>query len=456
MKPVVDDLLNEAIETSKRAGATDVAVLIESGKSANLRFARNRTTMHTGTESISMTLAVAVDRREASITLNNLERKLLGEAAEKVVSFARKAPRNPEFVPPIPPQKYEKTETWFESSAALTSEYRARVVKNICEFAESKDVDLFGSFNVADGRISVANSMGMSATQKYTEVTLPVTARTKSGEGSGQSTESEADWSRADPMKAAREAVNTAIHSSDARRLEPGKYTVILAPAAALEYFLFFLMALDARDAAEGRSFFSRGDGNGTKLGEKLFGDNITIRSCFDDYRLPCISFGGAFGSGGSSAGFYFTYGLPMQNHTWVDRGRLTSLRESPYWAATNGREPVGYPMNMVMEGGDVTVEDLIRSTRKGIYISSLWYTGPTDMNEIMVTGLTRDGTFLIEDGELTDALCNFRFNDSPVRTLNNVVALGKQVKREGEYFSSVFPHLKVVDFALTSVSDAV
>ncbi len=456
MKPGNEDLLAEAIEATRRAGADDAAALIESERSAHLRFARNRITRHSEMESLSMILSVAVEHREASISLNKLDRKILRETAERVVSYARKAPRNPEFVAPIPPQKYKTTETWFESSASLTPDDRAMVAREICELAQANDVELFGSLNVVDGGISVANSAGLYATQEFTEVTLPVTARTKSGKGSGQSTESEADWRKVDPSRAAGKAVDSAIRSRNPRRIEPGEYTVILAPAATLEYFLFFLMALDARDAEEGRSFFSNREAGGTKIGEKLFGDDITIRSCFDDPRLPCISFGGAFGSGGSSAGFYFTFGLPMRNHTWVERGRLASLRESPYWAVTRGREPVGYPLNMVMDGGETSVEELIRETQNGIYISSLWYTGPTDMNEIMVTGLTRDGTFLIEGGELTDALCNFRFNDSPIRTLNNVVALGKQEKREGEFIASVLPYLKVADFTLTSVSDAV
>ncbi len=450
-----DALLNCVLDKAVRSGAQHAAAFFETSRSSTLRFARNQATQHKFHEDGTVCLAVAVESREAIAETNRTDTGGLEALAERTVELAKSSPPNPEFFEPVGPQIYRETTSWFQSTADLTLERRARAIGAMCAYAEDHDVDLFGNLETEIGELAVANTSGLYVTQPFTRVKLSLTARTRQGNGSAQFHISEADWSALDTEKALEKTVLTALMGRNAAPLDPGRYEVILSPKAVSEYLMFLFWAMDARMADSGQSFFAAPDG-GSRIGEKIFLDSVTLSSQSDHPRLPGLKFGQAFGSGGSSAGMVFSMGLPLQTTEWVRDGVVKNFRYSPYYAVKNGRAPVAYPHNLVMEGGEATREDLIRDVQRGVMIESFWYVNPTDWNRIALTGLTRDGTFLIENGRIAGPVNSFRFNDSPVNSLNRITGLSRPEKIHGEYLASLMPWVRLSDFNLSAVSSAV
>ncbi|MBN1551882.1 hypothetical protein JW979_10450 [bacterium] len=449
-----EEILSMTMDLCRRY-KTDHAVAILNTSSENtLRFALNRPTQHMGNEVLSLSIAVAKNCQEAMITTNCVSTNQLDSAVQEVLKLAEYAPQNPEFIGPVCQQEYNETKTWFNSTAQLNHNDITSAVNVMCEHAKTKHVDLFGNFGVIKGLLSIKNTEGLSLEQPYTEVKVNVTGRTKQG-GSSRVMTKEGDWNYIVPLKISETATDVAIRSSNPHTINPGKYTVILSPNAVLELLMYLVFAMDARESELGQSYFSNAKG-GTRTGERLFDPLVTISSLYDHPRMPTMPFGTAFGSGGSSVGMLFSYGLPMQNRTWIEKGVVKSLRYSPYWAWKNKKLPTGYPQNIVMDGSVTPEDEIIKDTKKGIYISSFWYTSSTNMNTLSVTGLTRDGVFYIENGQIQRPLVNFRFNDSLVHVLNQISAIGLSEKAEGEYISGIAPPLRVDAFNLSSISEAV
>jgi predicted Zn-dependent protease len=195
--------------------------------------------------------------------------------------------------------------------------------------------------------------------------------------------------------------------------------------------------AFNARTADEGRSFMSK-EGGGTKLGEKIVDERINIWSDPQHPDVPTATWNGS--------------GQPLKKMKWIENGVVKNLAYGRYWAKEKGVEAVPFPSNGIMEGGDASLEDLVKSTKKGILVTRLWYIRGVDPQTLLYTGLTRDGTFYIENGKIKYPVKNFRFNESPIIMLNNLETLGKQVRIDG----NLIPYMKIRDFTFTSLSDAV
>ncbi len=452
----VETMLQYVLDQARKAGADHAAAILNKSFESTLRFALNETTQHLETCNSTISLAVSIDQREALVQCNDLSPTSLDDLAARAVQFARLSPPNPEFFPPVSTPDYPQTQTWFRSTAELSLDARGDAIRSIFDLAQARDVNLFGNLAIEDSTLLVANTSGLFAHQPYTSATLRVTARTSESGGSGQNASSEGDWRLLDPIKVAERAIDTALMSCNPQPGTPGRQTVILSPAATLEYLTMLVFSMDQRSAELGQSFFSNHDTKGTRIGEKLFGDSVTLRSVYDHPNLPTLGFGSGFGSGGSSVGKMFSMGLPMTNLMFIENGVVKKLYESPYWAVRNNREPQALPLNIVMDGTDSCVEDIILSTPRAVYISSFWYLGLIDPNSVALTGLTRDGTFLIEDGRITRPLLNFRFNDSPVQSLNHITAIGQAEKAMAEFMIGITPTLRIEDFNLSSISGAI
>ena len=204
--------------------------------------------------------------------------------------------------------------------------------------------------------------------------------------------------------------------------------------------------ALNARNADEGRSFFSK-QGGGTKIGEKVLDERVTLVSDPASPLAPSSTFTGE--------------GLPVERTTWIENGVVKNLAYDRYWAQKQGTRPVPLGGSLLMSGGDQSIEELIASTERGILVTRFWYIRPVDPRTILYTGLTRDGTFLIENGKVTRAVKNLRFNESPVFMLNNLVGMGQPVRVSasedgGVSRGVVVPPIKARDFNFTSLSDAI
>ncbi|MEO6916299.1 MAG: metallopeptidase TldD-related protein, partial [Chitinophagaceae bacterium] len=280
------------------------------------------------------------------------------------------------------------------------------------------------------------------AYNKISDVIFSITTRNAEGTGSGYAARGFNDVKKLDTASATKIAATKANGSVGARAIEPGKYTVILEPVAAT-YMLENMFRFDARQADEGRSFLSK-PGGGTRLGEKLMDDKVTIYSDPFNTELPSNT--------------WTREGFPQEKITWIDKGVVKNLSYSQFWAQKKGVKPVPGGGNIIMEGGTASLDELIKSTEKGILVSRLWYIRMVDAQTLLLTGLTRDGTFYIENGKIKFPIKNMRFNESPVIMLNNVEALGKPERSISveSYRSYLIPPMKIKDFTFTSLSDAV
>jgi predicted Zn-dependent protease len=245
------------------------------------------------------------------------------------------------------------------------------------------------------------------------------------------------DAKRFDGAASSAIAVDKAVASREAQAIEPGKYTVIMEPTAAVELLQPLVFGMDARSADEGRSPLSKA-GGGSKVGEKLVGDAVTIWSDPTSDDVPTSPWGND--------------GRPYEKTHWIENGVVQNLYYSRYWAEKQGKPATPAPSNFLMAGGKASLDDLIKDTARGILVTRFWYIRFVDPQTLLLTGLTRDGTFLIEDGKIKHAIKNLRFNESPIIMLNNVEALGQPVRIQG----SMIPPMRIRDFTFTSLSDAV
>jgi predicted Zn-dependent protease len=267
--------------------------------------------------------------------------------------------------------------------------------------------------------------------------------RTTDGTGSGWAGGEHNDWRQVDIAGISARAIDKARKSRNPFGTEPGRYTVVLEPQAVGDLMQLISFYADARSSDEGRSPFAKPSG-GNKIGEQIVDPRVTIYADPADPMVLAQPWDGD--------------GLPLGRQTIIDHGKLTELYYSRFWAKKMNKTPTGAPTSFIMSGGNDSMEDMIAGTRRGILVTRLWYLREVDPRTIRYTGLTRDGTFLIENGKVTKAIKNFRFNDSPLVILNNLEGIGKSIRLGGTEAGGavVVPPLKVRDFNFTSTSEAV
>jgi predicted Zn-dependent protease len=428
------ELMQRVLRFSK-ADACEVNLNGNAG--GNVRYARNTVSTAGAQEDVQMVIQSNFGNRSGTVTLNEFTDESLQRAVARSEELARLAPEDPEFMGPMEQQQYMKTTSWFQPTAALTAEQRARAAEASIQAAKAKECTAAGFWQDNDSFAAMANSKGLFAWDKSTGVNFSVTVRTNDGLGSGYATRDVNDVSKLDAAAASRIATEKAVASREARAIEPGKYTVILEPEASVELIQNMAFNMGARGADEGRSFLSKA-GGGTKLGEKLFDERLTITSDPGNAEVPTAAWTGD--------------GRALKPMTWIDKGVVKNLFYSRYWAREKNVAATPAPSNLIMAGGTGNLEDLIRDTRRGILVTRTWYIRTVDPQTLLYTGLTRDGTFYIENGRIKHAVKNFRFNESPVIMLNNIDALAKPERIRG----NLIPPMRLRDFTFTSLSDAV
>ncbi|NER15886.1 TldD/PmbA family protein [Spongiivirga citrea] len=427
-------IMEKALSFSK---ADACEVNLNGSESGNIRYARN--TVSTAGHRSNQTLVVQSNfgKKSGTATIDEFDDVSLEKVVRRAEELAKLSPENPEFMEPLGPQSYDESITFSEATANITPEYRAKVANSSIEPAAAKDVTAAGFLNDSAGFSAMMNSKGLFAYNKSTSANFTVTMRTNDGTGSGWVTRDYNDISKFDAAEASKIAIDKALMSKEAKAIEPGKYTVILEPAASIGLLGNMFGAFNARTADEGRSFMSK-EGGGTKLGEKIVDERIQLWSDPLNSEVPTGTWNGS--------------GQPLKKMKWIENGVVKNLSYSRYWAKKKGVEAVPFPSNGIMAGGDASLEDLIKDTKKGILVTRLWYIRSVDPQTLLYTGLTRDGTFYIENGKLKHPVKNFRFNESPIIMLNNLETLGQQVRING----NLIPYMKVRDFTFTSLSDAV
>jgi predicted Zn-dependent protease len=433
-------ILEKVLSFSK---ADECEVNLNGGSTGNIRYARNSVSTSGLTNNITLVVQSAFGKKVGTATVNEFDDASLAKVVKRAEELAQLAPENPEYVGVMEPQSYQESKGFFQSTASIKPEMRAEAANKSIELARSKNLVAAGYMQDNAGFSSMMNSKGLFAYHTSTGVNFSVTVRTDSGNGSGYVSRGYSDVSQLDIAKASQVAVDKAAGSVNAKAIEPGKYTVILEPAAAVVLLENLFFNLDARSADEGRSFLSK-PGGGTKLSEKLVDERVTFYSDPYDARMPTSP--------------WAQDGRPQEKIAWIEKGVLKNLTYSRFWAQKKGVMAIPTPDGVIMEGGDASLEDLIKGTTKGILVTRLWYIREVDPQTLLLTGLTRDGTFYIENGQIKHPVKNFRFNESPVIMLNNLEALGRPervVSGESEV-NYLIPPMKIRDFTFTSLSDAV
>ncbi|WP_242921707.1 TldD/PmbA family protein [Pontibacter liquoris] len=427
-------ILKKALAYSK---ADECEITLSGNAGGNIRYARNEVSTSGAEENVSMSVESRFGKRSGVATINEFDDKSLEKVIRRSEEVARLAPESPEYIELLGPQKYSTTKEHFDTTAAIDPAYRADAAAKSIAAASAKGLTAAGFLEHYANFVAKLNSKGLFAYHPSTTVDFSVTMRTADGTGSGYVTQDFSDVSKLDTGKASQIAAEKAANSKNARALEPGKYTVILEPAASIDLLQNMFGNMDQRSAEEGRSFLSKAGGK-TKLGEQLVDERITIYSDPSNAEVPSAPFSGD--------------GRPQQKVTWIDKGVVKNMYNTRFWASSKGSVSTPPPGNMIMEGGNQSLEDLIKGTKRGILVTRLWYIRAVDPQTLLYTGLTRDGTFYIENGKIMYPVKNFRFNESPVIMLNNLDALGKPQRISG----SLVPPMRIRDFTFTSLSDAV
>ena len=433
-------ILDKVIALSK---ADECTASLNGSTRGNIRFALNDVSTSGIIDDTELGVQVAFGKRVGIATINEFDDAALARVVRRAEDLAKLAPENPEFMPAVGKQAYRPSNTFSQATADISPEYRAQVAAASIAPCKASGLIAAGFLEDSQSFTAFANSNGNFGYQTSTGADYTCTVRTEDGRGSGWVGRNVGDISTFNTASTVQTAIRKARDSADAKALEPGKYTVILEPHAAAGLISFMMNFFDARQADEGRSFLSK-KGGGNKMGEQVFDPRVNLSSDPWDADVPVMPWDGS--------------GLPRQKIKVIDNGKIAAMNYSRYWSKQQGKPEQATPGNLIMAGGTKSTADLVRGTEKGILVTRTWYIRLVDPQTVLLTGLTRDGTFYIENGEIKYPLKNFRFNESPVIMLNNIEELGKPVRIAGDEssFAMMIPPMKLRDFTFTSLSDAV
>ena len=434
-------LIEKIVKMSKADG---ISVSVDSGYQANIRFAANQMSTAGGVVNSQIGIESTFGKKHAAAVTNDMSDESLRRTVEQSETLAKLSPDDPETMPGLPQQTYVPVNGYFDSTANLTPEDRARAALTALEPArKAGDLKAAGFIIVNASANALGNNKGLFAYNRNTNANYTLTVRTDDGTGSGWAGAEHPDWKQLNFPALSTHAIDKARLSRNPVAIEPGRYTVILEPQAVGDLVQLMTFYMDARESDEGRSAFAK-QGGGNKIGEKIVDSRVTIFSDPQDPQLLSQPYDGE--------------GLPLSRQVWVEGGVLKKLYYSRFWAQKQGKQATGFPSSVKLEGGTTSMDELIKSTPRGVLVTRLWYLREVDPRTILYTGLTRDGTFLIENGKISKAIKNFRFNDSPLFLLSNLEAMSPAVRIAGTEAGGavVMPAIKAKDFNFTSLSDAV
>jgi len=432
--------LDTVLRFGKIAGADETEVQIDETIDALTRFANNAIHQNVAEHGITLSIRTVVDSRTARATTNRLDEDSLRAAVQSSLQLAHSQPKIPGLLPMAGKQRYRNVNRFARETAATTPEDRARAVKKSCDLAIQNGQVAAGIFSTGQSQLVLGNSRGLFAAHRETYAEFSITMQNDPA----------ASWAKAnsgsvrnfDPQRLAVRASQKAQMAKDAQELAPGKYTVILEPAAALDLVGFLFYDFAATAVADQRSCLLK------RIGKPLFGKNISIT---DDAYHP-QQLGAPFDG----------EGIPRQRVSLVEGGVPRNLVYSASSAKKSGKKPTGHgfalpneygeaPMNLVFGGGNSSIEEMVASTDRGLLVTRVWYIREVDPYEKVMTGMTRDGLFLVEKGKVTSAVRNFRFNQSLIELLQNVEAMSPASRAAAEEaFEMVVPSMKVHNFHFT------
>lgn len=403
--------------------------------SSTLRFANNQVVQHVSVREPSVSVRVAFGQKAGSASTNRFDKASLTEMVRRAEAIAKLAPEDPEYMPPLPKQDYIKVQSFRKSTAASTPTRLAQTVKPIVDLCAKRELKGAGIMTSSTSSSAVAASTGLFGYEQGTEAEFSLTA--SAADSSGWVLNSHRDINELLVDWRAKQAIEKAMLSKDPRELPAGHYPVILEPAAVAGVLGEFSSSLGAKSYYRGNSAL-RG-----KLGSNVLDSRLTLKS---DPAHPDLM--------GSSFGFD---GMASKPQTWVENGVLKQIAYDRFTAKEHGVEPNPRPSALVMTfAGDTvkTVDDLIAKTERAILVTNFWYIRSVDPADLTITGMTRDGTFLVEDGKIVAGLRNFRFHDSPLRCFEKVdMTTGPKEALTLERGKMLLPAMKLPDFNFSSVT---
>jgi len=413
--------------------ADDAIVNVGHSREALTRLANNSIVHNVFTECRSISVSVAYGGRKGRAGCDSLEEADLKAMVTRAEEVARVVPPDPEYLPSLGPQDYLPVQAHFRATAEMDADERARLAMQLIGPARAAGYELAGTVETSESAHAILTKNGCFGYHPRTgaEVGCTVTAP----DSTGWARDVTVDIARIDAGALARAAVRQARDSAAPQAVEPGKYTVVLMPAAAAELAEYLVWWAEARTTQEGLTYLSE------RLGAQLAGDSITIYSDPQDPRMPGCPFNHE--------------GTPRARTTWVDRGRFGQLWWDRWTAQKAGVDQVPDPSTVTMAGGNKTAAELIATVERGILVTHFWYVRTVKADETIVTGMTRDGTFLIENGEIKHGVKNMRFNESCLGMLQRTVAVGEPGSCvDGELLPGLFPPIVVTDWNFVSASD--
>jgi predicted Zn-dependent protease len=428
---------------ARATGVSEVEVMIGAGASALTRFANNTIHQNVAERGAYLSVRALIDGRTARANTNRFDPESIQRVTQEAIALTRLQAPDPDLLPLAEPRAAASLRRTFASTTAATPASRAQVVKQSIDAVERESLTAAGIYSTGESVFAILNSRRLFHYHRETMAQFSITAL--GADSSGWAKASVCDAQALDAPALAARAAHKAVSSAHPKELAPGRYTVILEPAAVLDLLGQMFGDFSATAIEDGRSFLSG------RTGEKLFGENISIA---DDVYDPAQS-GAPFDG----------EGVPRQRLSLVDRGVIQHVAYSRQAAQKAGVEPTGHgfplpndigeaPANIVIAGGDTTLDQMIASTERGLLVTRLWYIREVDPYQKIMTGMTRDGTFLIDGGQIAGGVRNFRFNQGLVELLRNVESLSRSVRASGEEaIDMVVPAMKVHDFHLTEVT---
>jgi len=446
-KEKINELIDFALNNSK---ADQTEILINCFESYLTRFANSTIHQNVGERNGTLSIRVVIGKKIGSSKTNNFSLDSIIETLNRAMAIAKFQPENPDFksLPNPPKLGYQQLNIYHKKTHYLSSKDRAHIVKRIIEKVKKGGLQAFGSFTNGASEYGIGNSLGIRAYACASDAFCNVVAMGENCSGYAQA--GARDVGKIKPEKVAEEAIKKAIASKDPIELEPGEYEVILEPLASAELLDFLAwIGFGAKVYQEGRSFLCE------NLGKKVMGNNITI---LDD----------AFNEQGFAFPFDFE-GVPKQKIVLIEKGVAQGLVYDSLCAAKENKESTGHalpapnpfgpvPLNLVLSPGDSSLERMICNTKKAILVTRFHYTNTVEPKKTIFTGMTRDGTFLIENGVVTKPIKNLRFTESIVNALNRVIEISNELSLvgggagyEGRFpTGSLAPALRIESFNFT------
>ncbi len=433
--------------------ADELEIRIIGKDTALTRYANSEIHQNVGQKDLEISLRAVFDKKIGSATTNSLDEEEVLTCLSKAETIAKNQRKDPDFKGLPEPKKGKDIASFVSKTAEFTPDERAEIVKEIIEMAESEGIDrVYGAFQNESQKLFVANSKGVEKFSKFTSANLTTTAIAdwENDQGFGWAESCASDVRDIDHLEVGKKAVEKGLNNLEPKKIEPGEYDVILEPLAVKTILQYMdMMGFSAKKVQEERSFMKG------KFGKQIMDERVNI---YDDVSDPDM------------IGYPFDYeGVPKNRVDIIEKGVANEVVYDSYTARREeGKESTGHAlpmpnpmgplaMNLLMDPGDHTQEEMIEETDKGLLITRFNYCRPVHPVKGILTGLTRDGTWLIEDGEIKHPVNNLRFTQNLIDAFNNIQSIGKERELLAMGFYPAYfaaPAMKIDDFAFTGTTE--